>query len=146
METLGVCEGLLYTGLTAGGWLGCCSTSLGVNELCYWGQTSGQQSATRAMPRTGRGRLPSTERVIPRITQQSVLMKSSQGRLKVLQLSFAWTMWSRVGVLILGKHPLSTLVALVLLGHWVSGFYYSHCEHIYYYSSSLIFYHNTAGQ
>ena len=76
METLGVCEGLLYTGLTAGGWLGCCSTSLGVNELCYWGQTSGQQSATRAMPRTCRGRLPSTERVIPRLTQQSVLMKS----------------------------------------------------------------------
>ena len=66
METLCVCEGLLYTGLTAGGWLGCCSTSLGVNELCYWErQTSGQQSATRAMPRTGRGRLPHTERVIP---------------------------------------------------------------------------------
>ena len=79
METLCVCEGLLYTGLTAGGWLGCCSTSLGVNELCYWErQTSGQQSATRAMPRTGRGRLPSTERVISRLTQtqQSVLMKS----------------------------------------------------------------------
>ena len=64
METLvAVCEGRTIVYWWVAGLLlhqsGCERT------LLLGGQTSGQQSATRALPRTGRGRLPHTERVIP---------------------------------------------------------------------------------
>ena len=50
--------------LVVGGWAAPAPVWVWTNFVTG-GQTSGQQSATRALPRTGRGRLPHTERVIP---------------------------------------------------------------------------------
>ena len=100
METLGVCMWRTIVYWWVAGLLlhqsGCERT------LLLGGQTSGQQSATRALPRTGRGRLPHTERVITRITQQS-LMKSRS--LESTAIVFCMDHVVKVEVLILHKHP-----------------------------------------
>ena len=96
-----VCEGLLCTGLTGGGWLGCSCTSLGVNELCYWGD---RRLDNRAPPEHCRAQAEvvfRTQNGLFRI--KTSLMKSRS--LESTAIVFCMDHVVKVEVLILHKHP-----------------------------------------